>query len=643
MHVSMLSCRRCAAAVLVMWLALSSGGCDGSEGGEPDAQAGTGGSGGGGSGGASGSHAGDSGAHDGGGTRADSGGGDADGSMQERDSGEEDAGELPAPTFPPDEDADGDGLDNGTELELGTDPRYRDTDLDGLADDAEVGADSSAALDADDDGVIDALEHPRFDNDRDDATDDTDAADGVQVVYGRFMPAVLANDGRDAVRFELKLSGEVERASIGMSPTYYRAEWAPDELAIDGEALDDEAIELFDDGTHGDVIAGDQVYTRGGITTEMAIRGELERFNGQRCRVLFNELSLTTSNGPETVPLGTTDGVMPRLIPDFGFWLPVLDAALAPAPQAIASVGQRASHVLNVVDAELAVTLTRFLMEYGSDEPATIAERRDLSYAFSARAFGPFDADADFVYMFASHAVYSPIAGFYFGLANDVGGIGRAIQAIAPQSGSAGRLRGVLSFGLAIDFPLNHEVMHSWGVELEPLLGTGEGHWGTAGTFGVLGGFDPASLVDQGGGTFLVDHFSEAGNDWNTTRFSPIELYLMGLIPPADVAPIPVLADIEVLANDADGLELRATRTTVTIDDIVATHGARTPASADARKDFAALFVIFSDRDLSAAELGLINHIAAAYEEPSVAYGISFADATGGRGTMTTELPAVAP
>jgi hypothetical protein len=116
----------------------------------------------------------------------------------------------------------------------------------------------------------------------------------------------------------------------------------------------------------------------------------------------------------------------------------------------------------------------------------------------------------------------------------------------------------------------------------------------------------------------------------------------MGLVPAAEAAPIAVLSDIDVLANDATGVTLSATRTTVTIDDIVAAHGARSPASADARKDFAALFVIVSDRELSPSELGLVNHVAAAYEQPTVAYGLSFEDATGGRATMTTALPPTA-
>ena len=48
--------------------------------------------------------------------------------------------------------------------------------------------------------------------------------------------------------------------------------------------------------------------------------------------------------------------------------------------------------------------------------------------AGASRALAPFDADFDFVYVFTSQQVYTPLAGFYLGLANDASGIGRSDQ-----------------------------------------------------------------------------------------------------------------------------------------------------------------------------------------------------------------------
>lgn len=552
-----------------------------------------------------------------------------------------DAGDAQISSFPPDEDSDGDGLINRVELSLGTDPRYRDTDMDGISDDIEVGTDPNRPTDSDQDTVIDALENPRFDNDRDSMYDDVDPAEGWQVVYGRFVPAVLANNGDEPTRFELKLTNAdgIEAVSVGMSTTYYNPDWAPDELEVDGTPVNTEMVQLFDDGTHGDVIADDNVYSRGAITTRMAIRGENGRFNGKRCRVVFNQLSVTTSTGIEQLMIGSIDNTTSTVIPGLGFWLPIVRADLVETPQIVTDVGQRASHVLNIVDPELAMALRQLLTSDPSTDQRTSDENRRLAHSITAHAFSAFDSDFDFIYAFTSEPMYTSLAGFYVGLGNDVKGIGRDVQPPDVASGSRGRLRGLLAFRMGIEFPLNHETMHSWGVALQPTIGTDDGHWGTAGTFGVLGGFDPDSLIDNADGTFLVGHFSESGNDWRTTPFSTIELYLMGLVAPSDVLPIPVLNNIVILNNDAAGVSVEADVDTVTIDQIVAAHGARIPAFEDSQKVFNALFVLVSDRTLGRAELALINHIAQDYGRSSNDDFLSFEQATGGRATLTTQLP----
>ena len=55
-------------------------------------------------------------------------------------------------------DADKDGLPNGLELSLGTDPMHQDSDRDGITDPVEIGPNLSKPLDSDRDGVIDALD-----------------------------------------------------------------------------------------------------------------------------------------------------------------------------------------------------------------------------------------------------------------------------------------------------------------------------------------------------------------------------------------------------------------------------------------------------------------------------------------------------
>ncbi|MEZ5538259.1 MAG: choice-of-anchor L domain-containing protein [Thiolinea sp.] len=57
-----------------------------------------------------------------------------------------------------DEDADGDGLSDDLEVDLGTNPNNPDTDGDGIADNLEIGTDVTKPLDTDGDGKINALD-----------------------------------------------------------------------------------------------------------------------------------------------------------------------------------------------------------------------------------------------------------------------------------------------------------------------------------------------------------------------------------------------------------------------------------------------------------------------------------------------------
>ena len=75
-----------------------------------------------------------------------------------------------------DVDTDGDGLFDGLEIALGTDPNNPDTDGDGIEDGVEVGDDTENPLDEDEDGIIDALDSNILDTDMDGVVDQLDPA-----------------------------------------------------------------------------------------------------------------------------------------------------------------------------------------------------------------------------------------------------------------------------------------------------------------------------------------------------------------------------------------------------------------------------------------------------------------------------------
>jgi gliding motility-associated-like protein/uncharacterized repeat protein (TIGR01451 family) len=75
-----------------------------------------------------------------------------------------------------DVDSDGDGLLDGVEDNLGTNPLLPDTDGDGVNDGDEVGEDKANPIDTDQDGIIDALESDILDEDGDEFSDQQDPA-----------------------------------------------------------------------------------------------------------------------------------------------------------------------------------------------------------------------------------------------------------------------------------------------------------------------------------------------------------------------------------------------------------------------------------------------------------------------------------
>ena len=90
------------------------------------------------------------------------------------------------------------------------------------------------------------------------------------------------------------------------------------------------------------------------------------------------------------------------------------------------------------------------------------------------------------------------------------------------------------------------------------------------------------------------------GSPGTTTRFSDLSLYLMGLIPPAQVAPVTQHVFAPIPGNDAyNAIGPRCgepykfiKKRIVKISDIVALHGVRTPASSVSQKYFNVMFVV---------------------------------------------------
>ena len=221
------------------------------------------------------------------------------------------------------------------------------------------------------------------------------------------------------------------------------------------------------------------------------------------------------------------------------------------------------------------------------------------------------------------------ILAFAISVQNDVLGIGNPNRGeIFPQFdhtaayGSQGNLRTFLTmkslkvweedplentFGPATSTlsVLTHEYGHRWMAYIDPpeLLGRGFAHWSfflhTSGS--VMGGND---IQDNGDGTFTT----LAPKD----LYSPLDLYLMGLLKPEEVPPTFLVTDAHDLdipppydeqfifftdlryLNPLGDVSFRGEKREVRVEDIIAINGVRIPDAESSPKDFRVAFILLA-------------------------------------------------
>ena len=252
-------------------------------------------------------------------------------------------------------------------------------------------------------------------------------------------------------------------------------------------------------------------------------------------------------------------------------------------------------------------------------------------------------------YPFEQHGQVNP---FYRRISNDVEGIGEQVFSDSRSAGSEGRLQGIIYvhntvavLGRGI---LLHELMHRWAASITGSVG---GHWSFSSANGLVGGFDIEDLVDLGNGRFSIRAgYIGGGSFGRPERYSPIELYLAGLIPAQEVPDLWVAEDVEWVLDESGQQELTdgrfmifkaGTVRTYTIQEIIAVHGERGPDASRSQKDFGAAAIMLIDEDHPAIRWQLdklSNEVAkfgfAGTNENEM---INFYEATGGRGTFSLD------
>jgi hypothetical protein len=239
-------------------------------------------------------------------------------------------------------------------------------------------------------------------------------------------------------------------------------------------------------------------------------------------------------------------------------------------------------------------------------------------------------------------------------VANEIRGIGQDIYDLSRSLGSAGRLRSLVVMDAVSKYSedpnlkilgenttssvLGQEVGHRWlayldfrdrtGTRSKALLGRDLAHWSffLDSDASVMEGND---IEDLGGGQFRTTDAVK--------RYSRLDQYAMGLIPPTSVPPFFYVEspNSTKTAESAPsvGVSFTGTRRDVLIDDVIAVMGPRVPSAADSSKAHrqAFIYIVTAGRAVNTAEVGKLDRIRTQWES-------FFLQGTDGRMTANTRL-----
>lgn len=233
------------------------------------------------------------------------------------------------------------------------------------------------------------------------------------------------------------------------------------------------------------------------------------------------------------------------------------------------------------------------------------------------RYFEHFGDTVDFIAVWTSFrdrgadglAYYVPVLQDTFGLGED-----RFDQRRIWGSGEGGRFQGFLNmksidtYGDIEDegnfvYPVvGQELTHRWlayfkvrmpdGTISDATLGRDDAHWSSL-LDADASVQDGHSWRDNGDGSFTVTE--------TMARFSPLDLYGMGLYEADEVPPFFLIEDATYRGQGVNpastlpvGLTVQGRRTELTIDDIVAANGLRRPTPAESPKEFRMAFILIT-------------------------------------------------
>ena len=232
--------------------------------------------------------------------------------------------------------------------------------------------------------------------------------------------------------------------------------------------------------------------------------------------------------------------------------------------------------------------------------------------------YGYYHDDFDFIQVVYTQPSY-PQNRYHFAVRNDVSGIGQQIFNSAAQYGSAGKLQGITVFPIddffdTAETAFSHELGHQWVMFLKNSSLAPGPHWPPSTMARGIMGFNIPGSGGVGGDfpytiTPLTATTARVDNSTVTKEFTDFDLYLMGFLPPSAVAP-----GIIVQGTACSGCVLPSS--TITINDVIATNGVRSPDAFASKKFFRIATVVISrDRLLTDDEMTILDYFAARGEQ----------------------------
>jgi hypothetical protein len=351
---------------------------------------------------------------------------------------------------------------------------------------------------------------------------------------------------------------------------------------------------MYDDGTHGDKVAGDGIYTA--IVTFTPPPPSPLRYHQYTVDWIRADVFAYDSGGNQLVSVNSMATNV-----NIGLVDPAQSTPNAPIAENLYS----SPHAVNVVVPSLGD---------GTDYERAIAQQLYgiypdvfdglvLIYVGNTRAFNGFIGNwphSDIVKVTES-------------------GIGTSHYDLSAYYGSAGKLQTILSLDDDIaGSAFLHEFSHRWGFYLNDtrlkLTDGSKVHIASPSTLiGQLGSGN--FLSEQANGRFLVDYRPDGGLPLGN-KYADWELYLMGYLSPTSVAAERFVLDTTVNTT-LGSIVPRASTNLIPISgapgsaSVVGIYGDRIPDAASSQHNFKVLFVAVSDRPLTLAESSMIERDAA--------------------------------